>query len=206
MTTRRALTALLLAATLTASGAGAAPPAPQLGDPTGDWVVGGQDIVWGRLSGILVRGVPHLRAELRLAAPPPPHVPTNYFLRVVYGCKTFEFQAIVDVVDPQQAKPELSRLPYCRLTLEDPDPTTDYPVTVSLRGSTVTWIAPYPAGMKRGAVLSRFSAEAFSVMGATKLGPVPVWPTTVRPIEVHQGDDAYAPTSVYVVGSDLPRR
>ena len=208
MTTRRALTALLAAMALLAPGAGAA-PAPQLRDVTGDWALEGQDIVWGRVSGVLVGGVPHLRAELRLTGPPLADAQNHYFLSVVHRCSTLRFHMYVGHLDPEPATAQLQRLPYCYATGEDPEPDASYPVTVSLKGSTVTWVAPYADGMRRGSVLSRFTASAFSVTDGASWDPVsdeddPV--VVVDDVEVQEGDNAAAPNARYVVGSDLPRR
>lgn len=208
MTTRRAFLALLLTAALAAPGAEAAPPAPQLRDHTGDWPVRGQDIVWARLSGVVVDGLPHLRAELRLAAPPLAAVPNNYFVRFVHGCDRLQFRAYSGPLESEVLTAEYDRLPYCYSTDDDPGPDGSYPVTVSVRGSTVTWIAPYAHGMRRGSVLSRFDAQAFSVAGTTGVGEYddPSMPVTTGGATVRQGDDAAAPHARYVVGSDLPRR
>jgi hypothetical protein len=205
MTTRRAIVALLLAAGLTAPGAGATPPAPQLRDPAGDSVLEGQDILWARLSGVLVQGVPHLRAELRLAAPPVSGSPNNYLLSFVHGCDRLELAATVAVTESAPSA-RYERRPYCYDALTDTEPDASYPATVTLRGSTLTWVAPYANGMRRGTVLSHVAVQAFTLTGTGKVSPLPVGPVTLRGFTVRQGDDAYEPEARYVVGSDLPRR
>ncbi|HWL37955.1 MAG TPA: hypothetical protein VNQ77_17345 [Frankiaceae bacterium] len=208
MTTRRAFLALLLAPALAAPGAGAAPPAPQLRDVTGDWVLEGQDIVWARVSDVLVGGVPHLRAELKLVAPPLADAQNHYFVEFVHRCSTLQFHAYVGHLDPEPVTAQFERKPYCYTLDEDPEPNASYPVTVTLRGSTMTWAAPYADGMKRGSVLSRFTASAFSVTDGVVYDPgdSPEGIPDPRPLHLEEGDKASAPEAIHVVGSDLPRR
>ncbi|HWL37956.1 MAG TPA: hypothetical protein VNQ77_17350 [Frankiaceae bacterium] len=194
MTTRRALAALLLATALAAPGADAAPPAPQLRDPAGDWMLPWQDIVAGRFSSVLVKGVPYLRGELTLTAPPD-GVHNYYFLTFVHGCHKFQFSAFVGPDSPWPPSSHLEKRPYCFTGgLEEAE--ASYAATVSIRGSTVTWLARYVGGVRRGSTLSRFTAEAFTTAGGT----------TAHDVDVDLGDRAEGSTRVYVVGSDLPRR
>ncbi|HWL37954.1 MAG TPA: hypothetical protein VNQ77_17340 [Frankiaceae bacterium] len=204
MTTRRAFLALLLAAALNAPGAGAA-SAPQIRDVTGDWVLGGQDIVWARVSDVLVDGVPHLRAELRLASAPVEELQNHYVVDVVHQCRKFRFHGYVGQLDPEPITGVFTREAYCFGNDDDPGAQARYPMTVSLRGTTVTWVAPYPEGIRRGSRLTRFFAAACSVT------PDPLtfdvsdsYPP--GPVGAQDGDHAAAPKAVHVVGSDLPRR
>jgi len=188
--------AALAALALATPGVQAA-PAPQVTDPAGDWYVPSQDVVSGRISSVLIRGVPHLRGELRLSAPPAIGVPSTYDLTFRIRCTYYSFALAWDGMTPSGAA--FDHWDWC---YEDPEPyggpEGKLPVTFSVRGSTLTFLTPYVAGIRRGQRVTRFGISACPqyMCGVSTRAP---------DVDVRTGDLAGSNAS-YVVGSDLPRR
>lgn len=193
---RRTLLAALAALALAAPAAHAAAPAPQVTDPRGDWHVPSQDVVSGRISSVLVRGAPHLRGELRLAAPPATGVPASYELTFGIGCAGYGFTYAWDGL-PEGGTATLDQWDWCFDELQPwSDPEIRLPVTFAVRGSTLTFQTPYTGGLRRGQRAKRFHIQACQrICGVT----------VAAAVGADVGDHASS-NAVYVVGSDLPRR
>jgi hypothetical protein len=191
---RRIAPALL--AILALAGSATAAPRSGISDPRGDWPVASQDVVSAKLSSVLVSGKPVLRGELQLAAAPDGR-PATYAIGFAVGCHAYSFDKSTEATGDHVA---LSYTDYC--TPEDDGPgrigvDKEYPATVSVKGRTVTWLAPYVGQIKRGA-----RVEGMSAWGCARL-------CTSVGIDWNDqktvGDLAWG-EMLYVVGSDLPRR
>jgi hypothetical protein len=192
----RPLLAALAALALAAPSTHAAPPAPQVTDARGDWSLASQDVLSGRVSSLLVRGVPQLRGEIALAAQPAAGAPATYELTWGIGCAGYGFTYTWNGV-PGGGSATLDQWDWCWDELQPwSDPEIRFPVTFAVRGSTLTFRTPYVGGIRRGQRAKRFHIQACTrVCGAT-VGVAP---------SVELGDYASSNAS-YVVGSDLPRR
>lgn len=191
---RRIAPALL--ALLALAGPATAAPRNGISDPKGDWPVAGQDVISAKLSSALVNGKPVLRGELRLAEAPGAG-PASYVVAFSLGCHSYAFDKSTQATGEHVA---LSYSDYC--TPEDDDPVRvgadkEYPATVTLKGSTLVWQAPYVGHVKRGARVEGLIAWGCARV-CTGFGASVEEMTTV-------GDLAWG-EMLYVVGSDLPRR
>lgn len=175
-----------------------AAPSPQLYDRAGDSTMASQDIVTGRLSSFWAGKAPRLRGELRLLAAPSPGVPSNYAFLFSVGCKSYSFAydwaggapngtATLDMWDDCDTPRE---------SAEEPD--ASFPATFAVKGTTLTWDAPYAGGLKRGQRVQHFAAGACPQVCGVAFGMDPNEPML-------SGDLAWTKGS-YVLGSDLPRR
>lgn len=191
--TRRALLPAILAA-LTLLPSAHAAPAPQLTDARGD-AIPGWDILSGRLSSVRVKGVAHLRGELRLDEVPYADGPMTYRMVFWNRARCLRYAFTYDWRS-------LAELSEATITVEDGCPLNSnavgrgdsFPVSFALRGTTLTFTIQYFNELAAGVRLSEFSATSCHVVCGDG------W--TIR-----HGDWASAPAHrSYVVGSDLPRR
>jgi hypothetical protein len=191
---RRTLLAALVAGVATFTSTAQAAPSPQVRDPKGDWQVASQDVLSARVSSVLVSGRPALRGELTLAAAPA--VPTTYKLYFYAGCIGYGFTYDWHV-DAAHSAAKFTRSDCPAEIAEVVPKTQDFPATVTVKGTTLTWVAPYAGGVKRGTKVTGFAAMVYTApVGAVESDS---W-TGYH--EAYAGDVGYS-DAVYVVGSDL---
>jgi hypothetical protein len=191
---RRTLLAALVAGVATFTSTAQAAPSPQVRDPKGDWQVASQDVLSARVSSVRVGGKPALRGELTMAAAP--DVPTTYNLYFYVGCVTYQF-AYDWRVDAAHSAAKFVRSD-CPTSDTDVLPKThDFPATVTAKGTTLTWVAPYAGGIARGTKVSGFAALVFTTPVFVDEGD-----SWTGSHEAYTGDIGYG-TATYVVGSDL---
>ena len=177
-----------------------AAPYPQLYDRAGDSTLPSNDIVSGRLSSFWSGTTPRLKGELRMLAAPAVGVPSNYAFMFGVGCKSYSFSyewaggakdgaATLDMCD--DCKPREGGV------LGD-EPDVSVPATFAMKGTTLTWDAPYAGGLKRGQRVETFAAGACPQVCGVAFDFDPNEPMLTGDLAWMKGR--------YVLGSDLPRR
>lgn len=175
-----------------------AAPSPQLYDQAGDANLESQDVVSGRLSSFWSGRTPRLRGELKLLAAPAPGVASGYSLTFSVGCRAYTLVHEWTGGAPG-ATAALTLWDHC--ATRDPvrdEPDGTFPVTFAVKGTTLTWDAPYAGGLRRGQKVTGFSAAACTQICGLMVGSDPSQ-------KMLSGDFAWS-ESTYVLGSDLPRR
>ena len=186
-----------LAAFLALAAPAGAAPGPGITDPKGDWPVASQDVLSAKLSSALAGKTPVLRAELQLAAAPDGR-PATYAVGFSIGCHGYAFDHSWTAANGYQTA--LHHTAYCSRSAAPPKagPDEKLPATVTLKGSTLVFEAPYVSEIKKGVKVTYLTAWgcAYACMWVG---------VNWDDAQVSVGDLAYGDIS-YVVGSDLPRR
>lgn len=197
---RRTLLSALLAGVAAFASAAQAAPSPQVTDAKADWPVESQDVLSARLSSRLVNRKPALHGELTLAVAPSATVPTTYRFSFMRGCVYYAF--VYDWKGAAGTAVATFTRQECLTGAESPvemPKETAFPVTFTLRGTTLDFVAPYAGGIARGSRLTAFGAMAYTVPFAAVYGD-----SWTGYHEVWSGDVAWS-DATYVAGSDLPR-
>lgn len=175
-----------------------AAPYPQLYDRAGDSTLPSNDIVSGRLSSFWSGKTPRLRGELRMLAAPATGVPSNYAFLFGVGCKSYSltYDWAGGATDSAAALEFWDDCTPRETAVDEPD--ASFPANFTLKGTTLTWDAPYAGGLQRGQRVEGFAAGACPQVCGVAFDFDPNEPML-------SGDLAWT-KGLYVLGSDLPRR